>query len=190
MQNQAPPLLDIDGLSAVGIPLSPPNTKESTVRPPTPDSGDSQLPPPPQQQQQQQQQQQLPPTPPRPFLIVPQRIVNGGHDIKFSSDPFNLNLQGLMTPQEFKRMVEDINRELVKCRSTKMDVMLFYSGAAMIPLIPWAIRTKKRKRLRKELMLREVDSFNSSHPDLWMRWECEKGKEKKLMIFRRCDVNV
>jgi len=104
------------------------------------------------------------------FIIVPQRIINIV-DIKFDEDPYNVTLYGILSADEYKREIRDVNNALQSCRSTFLDHALMFSGPALLPLIPWAIRSKQRKKERRETMEGCIDEFNRRHPDLTMRWQ-------------------
>jgi hypothetical protein len=118
-------------------------------------------------------------------LEVPQYTVNI-NDIKFEEDPFNISLQGLLTKAQYAKTIREINLLLKSCRATSLDHALLVSGTGMLPLIPWAIRKKKRSKKRKALMQTAAENFNAEYPELLMRWETKPTK--KLLIYRRCEV--
>ena len=122
----------------------------------------------------------------RKMLEIPQYLVNMAMDLKFNDDPFHLDLLGLITNAEYTALVREINSKLEACRATSVDHALLFSGTAMLPLIPWAVRNKKRKKKRRKLMQGIVEDFNREHPELYMRWETKP--HKKLMLMRRSDV--
>jgi len=122
----------------------------------------------------------------RPSIECQQYSVNIGMDIKFEEDSFNLDTKGIITKTAYTAAMRQINIDLQACRATTLDKGLFFSGTAMLPLIPWAIRTKKREVKRRKIMLLGVDNFNRENPTLFMRWEVKP--EKRLLIFLRKDV--
>ena len=104
------------------------------------------------------------------FIEVHMRTINIG-DIKFEEDPLHASLNGIMSGTEYETAIGKINVALKPCRSTPLDHALLAMGPAMIPLIPWAYRQQQHKSLRREIMERCVNQFNSEHSDLHMRWE-------------------
>ena len=121
-------------------------------------------------------------------IDIPQRSVNMGMDIKFEDDPYNVKLNGIMTADEFIAVVKDINAALLECRATTLDHTLLMMGPTMLPLIPWAIRSKMHKTQRKKIMKRCVESFNHHNPLLVMRWQTHP--EKQLSIMRKRDAEI
>jgi hypothetical protein len=120
------------------------------------------------------------------FIEIPQYTVNI-NDIKFDEDSFNISLQGLLTKSQYTKCVREINLLLKTCRATNMDHALLMAGpGGLLPLIPWAIRKKKRSAKRKKIMQTFAEQFNSEYPELFMRWE--RRPAKKLLIYRRCDL--
>lgn len=119
------------------------------------------------------------------YIIVDVRYINMGADIKFNDDPFSTQLHGIMTADEFRRAIGSINNALYPCRATTLDHALLMMGPAMLPLIPWAIRSKKHKKQRKNIIKTAVSQFNSQNPHLSMRWDTKPLK--MLTIWRRKD---
>lgn len=116
-------------------------------------------------------------------LFVPHRVINMGMDIKFEDDAYNVRLNGLMSGEDYSQTVKFINEALLKCRATTVDHALLGMGPMLLPLIPWAIRQKQHKKQRRQIIERCVNDFNSSHPELFMRWQTRP--EKQLIIMRR-----
>lgn len=145
----------------------------------------SSLPPPP--------PSSLPPPPttnssrPGRYIIVPQRVVNLV-DIKFEEDPFLVTLHGIMTPDAYKDEIKRVNAALHDARATYIDHALLFSGAALLPLIPWAIRSKRNKKKRRRILEYYVDEFNSRNPSLRMIWQSRP--EKILTIWLREDADT
>lgn len=112
--------------------------------------------------------------------------VNFGVDIKFEEDPFNVTLYGIMSGEDYATSVKKINYALLECRANKIDHALLLMGPMMLPLIPWSMRNKEKKKLRKKIMTQCVEEFNKEHPDLMMRWE--KRPVKRLTIMKLKDA--
>ena len=106
-----------------------------------------------------------------------------GQDLKFNSDSYGLDLQGLLVAAEYERTVEALNAELKTTRATPLDFVLLSGGVTMLPLIPWALRRKKQKRMHKRLLRAFIERFNAAHPELLMRWA--KKPASQLTIERR-----
>ena len=118
------------------------------------------------------------------FIVVPQRQINFGCDIKFEEDPMVVKLGGLMKGDEYAQSICPINDALKECRSTNLDHALLAMGPAMLPLIPWAIRSKQHKQMRRKIIQRCIASFNKTNTlGLTMRWQTRPVKE--LTIWRR-----
>jgi hypothetical protein len=122
----------------------------------------------------------------RKIICVDYRVVNMGSDIKFEDDPFNVQLFGIMDPLGFSTSMKRINSELERCRASNIDHALLTAGPALLPLIPWAIRQKRRKALRRQVMEKCVEHFNKEHPQLFMRWQTRP--EKKLTIMTKASA--
>ena len=107
----------------------------------------------------------------RPKRIrVPQRVIQGGLDAKFDPDPYGLALHGLLTSQQYTSAISDLNATLHPARSTNLDAALLATGPLLVPLAVWGVRHKGQVKKRKRLLLRGIDDFNRSYPELFMRW--------------------
>ena len=81
-------------------------------------------------------------------IIVPERVIDFGMTSKFETDPYNVPLHDLLSDAEYTEVTTELNLRLMECRPKKVDKLLFYSGTALLPLIPWAIRRKKQAKKR------------------------------------------
>ena len=115
-------------------------------------------------------------------------MINGGLDTKFNSDPYDVNLFGLLPPKAYETVVEGLNDSLKEARSKKLDIALFSLGSAILPLIPWAFRHHNQRKLHKKILKREIRTFNESNPGLLMRWN--KRPESTLTIETRKEIHV
>jgi hypothetical protein len=122
------------------------------------------------------------------IIAVPMRHVNMGFDIKFEEDPFNVKLHGIITPREYTNVIAMINKALEDCRQSPTDQSLFFMGPALLPLIPWVMRNKKLKDMRRKIMKRVVGDFNNNYVHLTMRWQTRPLKE--LIIMRSDDAHA
>lgn len=122
-----------------------------------------------------------------PKIVVAQRHINFGQDLKFEDDPFHVSLHGLMKSEVYRIAISKINDELKDCRSTSLDHSLLMMGPLMLPLIPWAIRHKLNRKKRRKIMEGCVDDFNKEHPHLYMRWETRPEKELVIMTKQAAD---
>jgi hypothetical protein len=119
-------------------------------------------------------------------ILVPHRAVNGGIDIKFEEDAFNVRLHGIMSSEDYSRTIGCLNKELKKCRATNFDHTLLVMGPTLLPLIPWAIRNKQHKIQRRQIMTKYVNDFNRTYTELSMRWQIRPSKQ--LIIMRSEDA--
>jgi len=103
-------------------------------------------------------------------IIVPQRVIGGGLDSKFESDPYDINLHKLLTARDYTASINRINELIKPARSKSIDTILLYSGALMLPLVVWGVRHRMLMKKRKKLLLLAIDEFNDRHPQLYMRW--------------------
>ena len=117
------------------------------------------------------------------LLVVPTYPINYSMDEKFNADPYGLDLMGLLSEAEYSSAIASINAAISKARSTKIDAALLATGALLVPLLPWAARRMKQKKLRKRLLKAAIAEFNDRHPTLLMRWA--KKPASRLTIERR-----
>ena len=117
------------------------------------------------------------------LLVIPTYPINYSMDEKFNSDPYGLNLMGLLSEAEYSSAIASINAAVSKARSTKVDAALLASGALLVPLVPWVARRMKQKKLRKRLLKAAIAEFNDRHPTLLMRWAHKPAS--RLTIERR-----
>ena len=121
-------------------------------------------------------------------IKVPQYLVNGGFNQKFVSDPYNVELYNILTPGAYEKLIEGLNDALKGTRAKKVDLLLFSMGATMLPLIPWALRHYKMRKLYKKIMLEEIRLFNDQNPGLFMRWN--RKPESCLTIELRTEQHL
>ena len=118
-------------------------------------------------------------------IVVPVRMVNGGLDIKYESDPYGIQLYGLLSCNEYQDAITRVNETLKPSRSKTVDTALLITGPLLVPLALWGARhlylTKKRKRLLK----RAIQEFNAQYPELLMRYN--HRPESCLTIERRTE---
>ena len=107
---------------------------------------------------------------PKRMIRVPQRVIQGGLEAKFDPDPYGLALHGLLNPPQYTAAVSALNRALHPARSNNLDAALLATGMLILPLAVWGVRHRGQMKKRKRLLLRGIDDFNRSHPELLMRW--------------------
>lgn len=103
-------------------------------------------------------------------IVVPQRLVNGGFDFKFESDPYNVKLYNLLTAQEYTKCISRINDCIKPARQKTVDNALLGTGILMVPLAIWGVRHNLLCKKRKRLLNQGIEMFNADHPQLHMRW--------------------
>lgn len=107
---------------------------------------------------------------PRIRIIVPQRSVSGGLDSKFETDPYDVKLHSLMTPEQYTEAIENLNEKLRKSRAGKIDGVLLGSSIFVVPLAFYGARHRSRTKKRKKLLMEGIHDFNTRYPHLMMRW--------------------
>ena len=107
---------------------------------------------------------------PKRMIRVPQRVIQGGLETKFDPDPYGIALHGLLIPQQYTAAISALNHALHPARSNNLDAALLATGPLIFPLAVWGVRHRGQVKKRKRLLLRGIDDFNRSHPDLLMRW--------------------
>lgn len=126
---------------------------------------------------------------PRIRIVVPQRVVSGGLDSKFETDPYDVKLHGLMTSDQYTEAIENLNEKLRKSRAGKVDGVLLASSIFVVPVVLWGVRhnaqTKKRKRLLKE----GIHDFNTQYPGLLMRWNRRPQSTLTIEARAQSDIN-
>ena len=118
-----------------------------------------------------------------PRIVVPQKAIQGGTDCKFISDPYRLELHGMMSPEEYTSSIEQVNKRLKKARATFIDGALLVTGPLLVPLMLWGIRHRGQVKKRKRKLKKAILEFNAQYPHLLMRWNPKP--ESKLTIERR-----
>lgn len=120
----------------------------------------------------------------RQRIVVPTRSVQGGFDIKFETDSYDVKLHGILSSQQYTDIVQSINQKIKPARSNAIDKALLVTGPLLVPLALWGARHGLQTRKRKRLLKEAIDEFNEEYPELLMRWN-RSGPESKLTIERR-----
>jgi hypothetical protein len=116
-------------------------------------------------------------------ILIPQRTIQGGFDFKFESDPYDVKLYGIMTPEQYTSAIDALNLRIRKARAGKLDGMLLASGALIVPLMLWGVRHRNQVKKRKRQLKKGIAEFNEVHPTLYMRWN--RKPDSKLTIEQR-----
>ena len=116
-------------------------------------------------------------------IVVPQRPIQGGFDMKFDTDPYGMDLKGLMTSSQYTDAMTAINDRLRPSRSGVIDKALLLTGPLLLPLALWGVRHSNQNRRRKRLLRKAIDDFNTRNPTLMMRWN--RSPQSCLTIERR-----
>lgn len=117
-------------------------------------------------------------------IVVPQRPIQGGFDFKFESDPYDVKLYGLLTPEQYTQAIDALNYQLRPSRSGSLDGALLASSMLLVvPLMVWGVRHKNQTKRRKSLLKKAIDEFNAANPTLLMRWN--RRPDSMLTIERR-----
>ena len=117
-------------------------------------------------------------------IVIPQRCIQGGFDYKFETDPYNVELHGLLTEHQFTDAMSQINDKLKKARFNRtIDGALLVTGPLIVPLAIWGVRHGNQTKRRKRLLKQAMEDFMNQYPDLLMRWN--RRPESILTIERR-----
>ena len=120
----------------------------------------------------------------RQRIVVPTRVVQGGFDIKFETDSYDVKLYGILSPQQYSDIIQAINQKIKPARSNAIDKALLVTGPLLVPLAVWGARHGLQTRKRKRLLRQAIEEFNEEYPELLMRWN-RGSPESKLTIERR-----
>lgn len=112
--------------------------------------------------------------------IIPYYKINYGYDIKFDTNPLDLN--SLMTINEYKYVITNINNSIKPARKNKIDLVLLILSPLIIPIIPLFIRQYYKNIRHETLLLKSLKEFNETHSNLILHWW--KKPVKQLTIER------
>eukprot|EP00526_Cylindrotheca_closterium_P020929 CAMPEP_0113630218 /NCGR_PEP_ID=MMETSP0017_2-20120614/15697_1 /TAXON_ID=2856 /ORGANISM="Cylindrotheca closterium" /LENGTH=205 /DNA_ID=CAMNT_0000540667 /DNA_START=129 /DNA_END=746 /DNA_ORIENTATION=+ /assembly_acc=CAM_ASM_000147 len=101
---------------------------------------------------------------------------------KFEEDPYDVDLLGIMTNDEYTAAIQAINNLIKKARPGKVDGVLLATGALMVPLMIWGVRHSKQMKKRKKKLNQGIAEFNAANPTLYMRWN---RKPKSILTIER-----
>jgi hypothetical protein len=121
-------------------------------------------------------------------ILVPQRSIQGGLGEKFESDPYDVELHGLMTERQYTEAIENLNLKLRPSRPTSLDGALLATGPLIVPLALWGVRHRSQVKRRKRLLKDAIHEFNMQYQELYMRWN--RRPTSTLTIERRHDANA
>jgi len=124
----------------------------------------------------------------RTRIIVPQRTVSGGLDSKFETDPYDVKLHELMTPEQYTEAMENLNKKMRRSRAGKIDGVLLATGVLILPLALWGVRHRAQTKRRKRLLKEGIHEFNMQYQELLMRWN--RRPQSTLTIERRHQSNL
>lgn len=110
------------------------------------------------------------------------------HLLSTHPDPFNVTLHGIMTAGDYEASIKDLNERLVECRATRIDFALIGMGPLLFPLVIYALRSKKQKKMRGSIIRQFVVDFNRQYPHLIMKWS--PRPTKVLMIIKKQDYDA
>ena len=89
---------------------------------------------------------------------------------KFEEDPYDVELHGIMTNEEYAAAISAVNNRIRKARPGKVDGALLAAGPLMVPLMVWGVRHSGQMKRRKKYLLQGIEEFNAVNPTLYMRW--------------------
>jgi len=127
-----------------------------------------------------------------PQLTIPQYGCNGGFDTKFVTEPreipgfYSFNITDALSIKAFTYSIEQINTALKTSRAGGVSMMCLAGGSLLLPLIPFAILTIRRKKRRKKILKQVIKDFNRNNPLLVMRW---RRKPASQLVIEWSDFN-
>jgi FtsZ-interacting cell division protein ZipA len=116
-------------------------------------------------------------------ILCQSRSVSGGLDFKFEEDPYDIELHGLLTPEQYTETMENLNKKLRPSRAGTIDGILLITGPLLVPLALWGVRHRGQTKKRKRLLKQGIHEFNMQYQELSMRWN--RSPASTLSIERR-----
>ena len=116
-------------------------------------------------------------------ILAKSRSVSAGLDFKFETDPYDINLHGLLTPEQYTEVMENLNKKLRPSRAGTIDGILLVTGPLLVPLALWGVRHRGQTKKRKRLLKQGIHEFNMQYQELSMRWN--RSPTSALSIERR-----
>jgi hypothetical protein len=112
-------------------------------------------------------------------------------DSKFETDPYDVKLHGLMTPEQYTEAIENLNDKLRRSRAGKVDAALLAAAplALLTPLVVWGVRHRGRMKRRKRLLKEAIDEFNMRYPAMLMRWNRRPQSTLTIELREQSNVN-
>jgi len=102
---------------------------------------------------------------------------------KFEEDPYDVELNGIMTNEEYTAAIAAINKRIRKARPGKVDGALLATAPLLLfPLAIWGVRHSRQMKKRKRFLNQGIDEFNAANPTLLMRWN---RKPKSILTIER-----
>ena len=108
---------------------------------------------------------------------------------KFETDPYDVELHGLMTSEQYTEAMENLNKKLRPSRAGAIDGALLVTGPLLVPLTLWGVRHRNQTKRRKRLLKEGIHEFNMQYQELVMRWNRQPA-QSTLTIERRHQSSV
>jgi len=105
-------------------------------------------------------------------------------DFKFETDPYDVQLHGLLTPEQYTEAMENLNLKLRSSRAGFVDGVLLATGPLLVPLALWGVRHRNQTKRRKRLLKEGIHEFNMQYEELLMRWN-RRPAQSVLTIEQR-----
>ena len=110
--------------------------------------------------------------------------MNDGNDIQWEADPCDLDLKGILTPQEYFSEISILNDMVSHAYAKPIDNILVVMSLLVFPLIPWGIRHRKRKTKHKKILISFLQQFNDKYQPRGVRMRWRRKPVSKLVIER------
>eukprot|EP00750_Incisomonas_marina_P032620 INCI9242.1.p1 GENE.INCI9242.1~~INCI9242.1.p1 ORF type:complete len:191 (-),score=36.27 INCI9242.1:75-647(-) len=118
-------------------------------------------------------------------ISVPEYMCNAGYDIKFEADPCEMDLKGILPPQEYFQQISALNEALSHARAKPVDFLLLGTCTVMpFALIAWAVRHRKHRSKHKKILVDFMKRFNDSYLEKGVRMRWRRKPVSQLVIER------
>eukprot|EP00536_Pseudo-nitzschia_multiseries_P004428 jgi/Psemu1/302570/fgenesh1_kg.73_\ len=108
---------------------------------------------------------------------------------KFDTDPYNVELHGYLTNEQYTEAIENLNRKLRPSRAGAIDGALLVTGPLLVPLALLGVRHRSQTKRRKKFLKEAMHEFNMQYPELLMRWN-RRPAISVLVIEPRQQTNI
>ena len=118
-------------------------------------------------------------------IVIPEYMVNAGYDVKFEADPCELDLKGIISPDDYFAAITQLNEAISHARAKPIDFLLLATSTILpFGLIAWAVRHRQHKTKHKKILLAELRRFNDAHVAEGLRLRWRRKPVSQLVLER------